>query len=280
MNDYERVSRIIKYLGDHFRQQPNLESLAKHMGLSPFHFHRLFRRWAGTTPKNFVQHLTALEAGRLLRKGTPVLDTALDVGLSGPARLHDLCVNLEAASPGEIRSGGEGWLISAGFCATPFGEALIASGPRGVCKLSFITGKESRKLEWSAARNLWPHAKFQRDDDVAKAIANSIFLARRGNTSSEPLMLHVKGTAFQMKVWRALIEIPVGEVRSYNKVAQEIESPQGARAVGAAVGSNPIGFAIPCHRVIHSTGSVGNYHWGSDRKKVILAWECCANEGG
>lgn len=276
MNDYERVARIIDYLGEHFREQPDLDSLAAVAGLSPSHFHRLFHRWAQTTPKRFVQHLTALEATKLLRSGNPVLETALDVGLSGPGRLHDLCVNIEAASPGEIGSGGAGWKITAGFCNTPFGHALLASGPRGLCKLSFLASSDEEEQEWTRMKELWPAAICLRDDQLAKSLVASIFQIPAKQGDRQPLKLLVKGTAFQMKVWRSLIEIPAGETRSYAKLAEAIGSPAASRAVGSAVGSNPLAFIIPCHRVIHSSGAIGNYHWGTTRKKAILAWECSA----
>lgn len=273
MNDYERIAKIIEYLSANYRSQPDLDRLAGVAGLSPYHFHRLFRRWARTTPKSFVQHLTAVEAGKLLRCGNPVLETALDVGLSGPGRLHDLCVNIESASPGEIRSGGEGWKISAGFCSTPFGDALIALGPRGVCKLSFVGTTEDRECVWANLLELWPKARCQRDDQAAEKISHSIFSIRKECHADEPLRLFVKGTAFQTKVWRALVEIPSGEARSYRKIAETIGSPSASRAVGTAVGSNPIAVLIPCHRVIHATGAIGNYRWGVKRKKALLARE-------
>lgn len=273
MNDYERIAKIIEYIGSNFREQPDLEHLAKVAGISSYHFHRLFRRWARTTPKSFVQYLTALEAGKLLRHGNPVLETALDVGLSGPGRLHDLCVNLEAASPGEIRSGGEGWKIRAGFCSTPFGEALIGTSPRGVCKLSFITTPEDRESEWQKLLNLWPKASCERDDQEAEKISRSIFVEQQRHDCGEPLKLFVKGTAFQTKVWRALVEIPAGETQSYGNIAKMIGSPKASRAVGSAVGSNPLAYVIPCHRVICSNGTVGDYHWGADRKRAALVWD-------
>lgn len=273
MNDFARIARVIEYLGANFREQPSLDRLAEEAGLSSYHFHRLFRRWAQTTPKSFVQHLTALEAGRLLRNGTPVLDTALEVGLSGPGRLHDLCVNLEAASPGEIGSGGEGWNISAGFCDSPFGDTFIANGPRGLCRLSFVASREGREQEWTTLQQLWPEAKCLRDDQAAEEVSRSVFNDRKERDESEPLRLFVSGTAFQTRVWRALVAIPPGEVCSYSRIAETIGSPSASRAVGTAVGQNPLAVVIPCHRVIQATGELGNYRWGANRKKAVLAWE-------
>lgn len=273
MNDYERIARIIEHLALHFREQPDLDSLADLIGLSPFYFHRLFRRWAGTTPKQFIRHLTAIEAGRLLRGGHNILDTAYEVGLSGPGRLHDLCLDMEAATPGEVREGGKGWDMHAGYTSTPFGQALIATSPRGICRLAFTPDLKSRKEEWAAVQASWPHAMWIRDDSMASDTARSLFQRPLTEAKTDPIRLYVVGTEFQTKVWRALIRLPAGEVCSYADLGQKIGSPQGNRAVGGAVGRNPIGFLIPCHRVIQSTGAMGGYRWGVTRKKAILAWE-------
>lgn len=273
MNDYERVARIINYVSDNYKEQPSLSALADVAGLSSYHFHRLFKRWAQTTPKSFVQHLTAIEAGRLLRAGSPVLDTALELGLSGPSRLHDLCVTIEAATPGEIRSGGEGLDITAGFSVTPFGEALLAYGSRGICKLSFVKSPQEKAREIEMLSQLWPNAQLSYDDQAATILAKSIFNNKPTDGKKTPLQLYVKGTAFQEKVWKALIEIPCGESCCYSDIAEKIGQPRSQRAVGSAVGKNPIAFIIPCHRVLQSSGAVGGYHWGVDRKKAILTWE-------
>ena len=273
MNDYTRIATVIEYLVEHYRDQPDLEELASVVGLSAYHFHRLFSRWAGITPKTFLQCLTAQEAKRLLRGGTNVLDTALDVGLSGPSRLHDLCIGLEAASPGEIKSGGAGWEVAAGFAETPFGRALIADGPRGICWLSFVGEDGSCSSEWSALQANWPGADLSRDDDRADSIARSAFHHGNGQPAMAPLKAVVKGTAFQTKVWRALLGIPFGTVRSYGDVARGLGMPGAARAVGNAAGRNGLAFLVPCHRVIAATGMVGNYRWGGIRKRALLAWE-------
>ncbi|MBT5928137.1 MAG: methylated-DNA--[protein]-cysteine S-methyltransferase [Verrucomicrobia bacterium] len=275
MNDYERIARVIRFLVTHFREQPDLDTLAKVVGLSPHYFHRIFTRMAGTTPKGFVQHLTLVEAGKLLRQGAPVLNTTYRVGLSGPGRLHDLCLKLEAASPGEIRSGGLTWVIRAGYCITPFGTALIAEGPRGVCKLSFVENQEDKSLEWMALKKQWPKAKFVEDNERATEIAESVFTVEKAKYSKEPLKFFTRGTDFQIKVWRALIEVPRGDARTYGDIAKMVGSADASRAVGRAIGCNPIGFIIPCHRVIYATGTIGNYRWGTDRKKSMLALEQC-----
>jgi AraC family transcriptional regulator of adaptative response/methylated-DNA-[protein]-cysteine methyltransferase len=271
MNDYQRVAQVIEYVAMHMQEQPDLDTLAQVAGLSPFHFHRLFSRWAGTTPKAFLQHLTVGEARRRLQDGCSVLDTSLDVGLSGPGRLHDLCVNLEAASPGEIKSGGAGWEIAGGFCETPFGDALLAQGPRGLCKLAFVADPDK---EWDALRAMWPSAKIVRDDAAIKALAFTIFSTEAGGAlPRSPIKLLVRGSEFQQKVWRALIQIPQGEVRSYGKVGEAMGNSGAARAVGTAAGQNPVAFLIPCHRVIQASGGIGQYHWGQRRKQMLLAWE-------
>lgn len=280
MNDYERVARVIEYVEEHYREQPDLACLAAVAGVSPHHFHRLFRRWAGTTPKAFVRYLTAMEAKRLLRDGSCVLDTALDVGLSGPGRLHDLCVSLEAASPGEIRSGGEGWTITGGFCGTPFGEALVAEGPRGICRLVFPHDAASRATEWVQLQAEWPRAALRRDDRAVSALTDGMFAKGTGSASPDPIRVCAKGSAFQQRVWRALVEIPFGEVWSYGRLAGAAGVPRSARAVGTAVGRNPVSVLIPCHRVIRASGAIGNYRWGATRKRGILAWERAGCEEG
>lgn len=264
MNDYDRIAKVIRYIEEHREEQPDLDTLASEVGLSPSHFHRLFARWAGITPKDFLQSLTLEHARRLLQEGASVLDASYGSGLSGPGRLHDLCVNLEAASPGEIKSGGAGWEIRVGTAESPFGECLIAESPRGICHLSF--GSDFQRLEKD-----WPKAELVRDGKRAGELASRIF--RIDSCLTGPLKAYVKGTAFQVKVWRALLEIPEGALTSYGRLAQRIGEPKASRAVGTAVGNNPIGYLIPCHRVIRETGAVGGYAWGIERKKAVQAWE-------
>ena len=272
MNDYERVATVIRFLDGHHTEQPDLAELAGAAGLSPFHFHRLFSTWAGVTPKDFLQCLTFEHVKHLLRDGDNVFDAALNAGLSGPGRLHDLCVTLEAASPGEMKSGGAGLQIDFGFTETPFGEALIAETKRGLCHLSFVdVGGRDR------VRNLlksdWPNANLRRSDQRAAELAVEIF-ARPSKSQSPPrLRAFVRGTAFQLSVWRALLKIPSGSLTTYGRLSTAIKQPGAARAVGTAVGANPISFVIPCHRVIRETGALGNYGGGPIRKKVMLGWE-------
>ena len=270
MNDYERIAQIIRFLDECHVEQPDLTTLAGRAGLSRFHFHRLFSAWAGVTPKDFLQCLTLAHAKALLRDGETILDSALESGLSGPGRLHDLCVNLEAASPGELKSGGAGWVISSGFTESPFGKCLIAESPRGVCHLSFV---ENEKNALTELQKDWPQAKLKRDDSAAARLATRIF-ARPDDSHSQPgLRAFVRGTPFQVRVWRALLQIRSGSLTSYGRLANSIGKPTASRAVGAAVGQNPLAYLIPCHRVIRETGVIGDYHWGAVRKRAMIAWE-------
>ena len=276
MNDYERVANVIRFLDRHHTEQPDLGELARGACLSPFHFHRLFSTWAGVTPKDFLQCLTLEHVKTLLRDGESVLDAALNAGLSGPGRLHDLCVTLDAASPGEMKSGGAGIEIDFGFAETPFGEALIGETNRGICHLSFVDGRgrnEARDLLASQ----WPNAKRQRDDNRAAKWAEKIFV-RPTRTETRPhLRTFVRGTPFQLRVWRALLRVPAGSLTTYSRLSTAIDHPRAARAVGSAVGANPRAFIIPCHRVIRETGALGNYHWDPIRKRAIVGWEMSAH---
>jgi AraC family transcriptional regulator of adaptative response/methylated-DNA-[protein]-cysteine methyltransferase len=230
----------------------------------------LFATWAGITPKDFLQCLTLAHAKELLRDGRNTLDTALESGLSGPGRLHDLCVTLEAASPGELKSGGAGWMVSFGCVDSPFGKCLIAESPRGICHLSFV---EKEKTSLTELQNDWPQAKLKRNDAAATRLAAKIF-ARPDESHSHPaLRAFVRGTPFQVRVWRALLQVQPGTLTSYGRLASMVEKPAAARAVGTAVAKNPLAYLIPCHRVIRETGVIGNYHWSPIRKRAIIAWE-------
>jgi AraC family transcriptional regulator of adaptative response/methylated-DNA-[protein]-cysteine methyltransferase len=272
MNEYQRVAGIIEYLDQHHAEQPDLAALARSAHLSPSHFHRLFSAWAGVTPKDFLQCLTFEHARRLLECGESVLDTALEVGLSGPGRLHDLCVNLDAASPGEIKAGGEGWEIVAGIAESPFGLCLIAESPRGICHLSFLEPSQE-KTAWADLRQRWPKAALSQKADVAARYARRIFRVPSEPDEQRPLRALVKGTPFQLQVWRALIKVASGQLITYGRLARQIGHPTAARAVGSAVGRNPLAYIIPCHRVIRESGIIGEYHWGGVRKRVMVAWE-------
>jgi len=272
MNDYERIARIIRYLDQHHVEQPDLDTLAKHVGLSRFHFHRLFSHWAGITPKEFLQCLTLAHVRQLLQQGQSVLDAALDAGFSGPGRLHDLCLTLEAATPGEIKSGGAAWTIQAGFAETPFGTCLVGQSPRGICHLSFVSS-HNRPPAAAAIHKDWPRAKIQWKAAGLSRFVAPLFTRPHATTARPVLRAVVRGTAFQVRVWRALLEVPKGTLVSYGALAHAIGRPSAARAVGSAVGDNPLAYLIPCHRVIRETGVIGQYHWGPERKRAMIAWE-------
>lgn len=269
--DYLRIEKAILYLGENFRRQPSLREVAREAGLSEYHFHRLFTRWAGISPKRFLQVLTAEHARGLLRESTNVLDAAHAAGLSGPGRLHDLTVNVYAMTPGEMKEEGAGLTIRYGVHPTPFGECLLAVTERGICGLSFLCADSGeRAIDDLGVR--WSRATLRESPRATKEIIGRIFdPARRGEGS--PLAVWIRGTNFQVRVWEALVRIPPGCALSYDGVADRIGAPGAARAVGSAVGRNPVAFLIPCHRVIRKTGSFGEYHWGAPRKKAILAWE-------
>jgi AraC family transcriptional regulator, regulatory protein of adaptative response / methylated-DNA-[protein]-cysteine methyltransferase len=275
MNDYERIARVIRHLDAHHVEQPDLAALAGHLGLSPFHFHRLFSSWAGVTPKDFLQCLTLAHAKKLLRDGENVFEAALAVGFSGPGRLHDLCVSLEAASPGEVKSGGRGWQLVAGFAETPFGECIVGESPRGICHFAFVEG-EDRRGALAALREAWPEAGCVRDDRAAARVAVAIFRRPTAQGGRPSLRAFVTGTPFQVRVWEALLRIPRGALVTYGRLAAAIGQPSAARAVGSAVGQNPVACLIPCHRVIRETGLIGGYRWGPVRKRALVAWETAA----
>ena len=279
MREFERIAKVIHFLDEHHSEQPDLETLAAQAGLSPFHFHRLFSRWAGITPKDFLQCLTLSHAKRLLDAGESVLGTALDAGLSGPGRLHDLCVSLEAASPGEIKASGAGWTIDAGFADSPFGLCLAGRSARGICHLSFVDRADRAQGE-AAIHKDWPLAQVHWDDPTAGQLAAQLFTRPGNGVSGAPLRAFVRGKAFQVRVWRALLRVPPGALVSYGRLAEAVGRPSAARAVGMAVGRNPLAYIIPCHRVIHATGVLGDYRWGVERKRAIVAWETASSVNG
>ena len=274
--DYRRVERAIRFLAEEYRSQPSLDAVAARVGLSPHHFQRVFRRFAGVSPKRFVQFLTAEHAKALLRRPASVLDAAYDAGLSGPGRLHDLVVAVEAVTPGEIKRGGAGISISYGFHLTPFGDCLVAATSRGVCALGFV-GDAGRSEALAALAAEWSGAELREDTAATAPVAAAAFAPHGG----EPrLRLLLKGTNLQVKVWSALLRIPEASAASYGQVARAAGHPTAARAVASAVGRNPIAVLIPCHRVLRSTGAFGEYRWGAARKRAILAWEAARQGGG
>ena len=268
MTDYQRIEKIIRFLDHHYQEQPSLATLAKAAGLSEFHFHRLFSRWAGTTPKGFLKALTAAHAKRLLQESRDVLSVSLETGLSGPGRLHDLLVTVEGVSPGEYKAAGAGVEIRYGTHATPFGDCLLGVSPRGITHLAFATDRSEKTLVRELA-SAWPEACLVRDQRGTAEIASEIFAQER----KKNLSVFLKGTGFQLKVWEALLRIPPGHRLSYGDIAARVGRPGASRAVGTAVGNNPIGYLIPCHRIIRETGVIGEYRWGTQRKRAILAYE-------
>ncbi|MHB8536088.1 MAG: methylated-DNA--[protein]-cysteine S-methyltransferase [Sulfuricaulis sp.] len=270
VTDYERIERAIRYLEENYRQQPDLKALARGAGLSEFHFQRLFRRWAGISPKRFLQYLTAGHAVRLLRDSRTNIEAAYDAGLSGGGRLHDLIVNLHAATPGEYKRAGANLTIQYGFHASPFGECLIAVTARGVCHLGFVSPADRRAALAELAAE-WPRARIEEAPRATAQVARRLFA--RVNGGSPGVDLLVRGTNFQIKVWEALLRIPPGAVVSYEDLAQRARIPRATRAVANAVAHNPVAWLIPCHRVIRKSGALGGYRWGETRKQALLAWE-------
>ncbi len=268
--DYARIERAIRYLEENYRQQPSLKALARGAGLSEFHFQRLFRRWAGISPKRFLQYLTAGHAARLLRASRTNLEAAYDAGLSGGGRLHDLLVQLHGVTPGEFKNAGAGLTIQYGFHSSPFGECLIAVTARGVCHLGFVPDA-GRRAALAELAGEWPRARLTEAARATAPVARRLFARHHGKAPAIPL--HVRGTNFQIKVWEALLRIPPGAVVSYEEIARRLRAPRATRAVASAVARNPVGFLIPCHRVIRKNGALGGYHWGETRKQALLAWE-------
>jgi AraC family transcriptional regulator, regulatory protein of adaptative response / methylated-DNA-[protein]-cysteine methyltransferase len=274
-DDYLRVEQAIRFLERNVQHQPSLKEIAESVNLSEYHFQRLFTRWVGISPKRFLQFLTKENAKRLLERSGNLLSVAYDVGLSGPGRLHDLFVSCEAVTPGEYKSRGEGLEISYGFHASPFGECLVAQTGRGVCRLAFVENGDRTAALGDLKRD-WPEARLAEDAVGTHPLIYRIFGPTGRNLP--PLALYLNGTNFQIKVWEALLRIPPGAVTTYEEIAASIGAPRAARAVGNAVGSNPIPVIIPCHRVIRKTGLLGNYRYGSARKKALLGWEMAKAE--
>jgi AraC family transcriptional regulator of adaptative response/methylated-DNA-[protein]-cysteine methyltransferase len=269
--DYDVVRRAIAHIRGNWRSQPEIDIIAEAAGVSASDLHHLFRRWCGLTPKAFLQALTLSSARDLLRSSASVLDTSYEVGLSGPGRLHDLFVTHEAMSPGEWKAGGEGLTVTYGFHPCPFGMALVMITPRGLAGVALADpGKERAALKDMRAR--WPQAKYVEDFAATAATARRIFdpgLWRK----DQPLRVVLIGTDFEVRVWEKLLDIPMGKLVTYSDIAKKTGAPKAARAVGAAVGKNPISFVVPCHRVVGKNGDITGYHWGISRKRAMLGWE-------
>ncbi len=272
-SDYRRMGRAIRFLAENYSEQPSLADAAGAVGLSPFHFQRLFSRYVGVSPKSFVGHLTLAHAKRELQSGASVLGAALEAGLSGPSRLHDLCLKIEAMTPGDYARGGEGLTVEYGFHDCPFGIALVMATQKGICGLGFgHEGEEDAMLADMTAR--WPRAQFRAAPARTGVLATQIFETKSGDTVG----LHLLGTPWQIKVWQALLAIPEGRITTYRSIAGHIGAEKASRAVGTAVGRNPISWLIPCHRVLGSDGALHGYHWGLPRKRAMLAYEAARRE--
>lgn len=271
LDDYERVRAIIAFISKNWRDQPSLEAIADEVGLTTTQVHHLFRRWAGLSPKAFLQALTLDRAKALLSDSASVLDATYEVGLSGPGRLHDLFVTHEALTPGEYRAGGAGLTLAYGFHPSPFGETIVVAAPRGLAGLGFVDGGE-RLVALDDMRARWSRARFVEDSSATAPLASRVFDQGRWRPE-DPLRVVLIGTDFEVRVWRTLLGIPLGRATTYSAVAERVGAPKAARAVGAAVGKNPISFVVPCHRVLGRSGALTGYHWGLTRKQAILGWE-------
>jgi AraC family transcriptional regulator of adaptative response/methylated-DNA-[protein]-cysteine methyltransferase len=269
--DYELVRRAIAYITEHRKAQPEVEAIASAAGLTSEELHHLFRRWAGLTPKSFLQALTLDHARQLLRDSASVLDASYEVGLSGPGRLHDLFVTHEAMSPGEWKTGGEGVIIRYGFHASPFGTALVMATPRGLAGLAFADA-DGHAAALADMCKRWPKAQYVEDTPATAPLARRVFDPTLWRPD-QPLRVVMIGTDFEVRVWETLLRIPLGRASTYSDIARSLGRPQAARAVGGAVGRNPLSFVVPCHRVLGKSGALTGYHWGVSRKHAIIGWE-------
>ena len=267
--NYNRIAEAIEFLKTNFKEQPNLDEVAKKVHLSPFHFQRLFSEWAGTSPKKFLQYTTVEYAKTLLKENQATLfETAYETGLSGIGRLHDLFINIEGMTPADYKNGGKNLTINYSFAESPFGDILVASTEKGICYMAFY---EDEIIAFQTIRNHFPNAHFIQMTDLIQQNALRIFT--NDWTKLNQIKLHLKGTDLQLKVWQTLLKIPMGQLTTYGAIANRLENPNASRAVGTAIGSNPVAFLIPCHRVIQSTGMFGGYMWGNTRKTAIIGWE-------
>lgn len=268
--DYTRIAEAIDYLKRNFKAQPSLQDVAEHIHLSPYHFQRLFKTWAGVTPKQFLQYVSIEHAKAILEdRQASLFDAALETGLSGTSRLHDLFVKIEGMTPGEYRNGGEHLDINYSFAESPFGMVIIASTFKGICYMAFFDTDRDRAFEELKSR--FPNARYRMTVDLIQQQA--LFIFTQDWSKLGEIKLHLKGTEFQIKVWEALLKVPMGDLSTYSAVAREIGNAGASRAVGSAIGDNPVAFLIPCHRAIKATGEIGEYHWGSVRKNAMIGWE-------
>lgn len=267
--NYHRIEEAINYINTNFQSQPGLEKVAENIHLSPHHFQRLFTEWAGVSPKKFLQYISVEHAKNILRNSKSSLsNAAFETGLSGTGRLHDLFINIEGMTPGEYKNGGENLIINYSFAESPFGNILVASTAKGICHMAFADNEE-KALQ--ALQKNFPNAIYKQVVDLIQQ--NALYIFAHDWKQPNNIKLHLKGTDFQLKVWETLLKIPTGQLSTYGTIARKIDNPKASRAVGSAIGDNPVAFLIPCHRVIQSTGYFGQYHWGSSRKTAMIGWE-------
>ena len=267
--NYNRIAEAIDYINTHYKTQPDLEEVAAKVALSPFHFQRLFTEWAGVSPKKFLQYITVAHAKKMLvDNGATLFDTAIETGLSGTSRLHDLFIGIEGMTPGEYKNGGESLSINYSYAETPFGKILVASTPKGICHIGFA---DDEGVALKVLKSSFPNANYNQVVDLVQQ--HALFIFTQDWSKPEHIKLHIKGTPFQLKVWETLLKIPPGRLTTYGTIARQIQSPKASRAVGTAIGDNPVAFLIPCHRIIQSTGTIGDYRWGSLRKTMMIGFE-------
>ena len=267
--NFSRIEEAIGYINANFKTQPSLEEIAKNIHLSPYHFQRLFTEWAGVSPKKFLQYISVEHAKNMLKKNQSTLaDAAFETGLSGTGRLHDLFINIEGMTPGEYKNGGENLSINYSYAESPFGNILVASTSKGICYMAFA---DDEKEALKTLQKNFPNARYKQMVDLIQQ--NALYIFTHDWKKLSNIKLHLKGTAFQIKVWETLLKIPMGQLSNYGTIANQIENPKASRAVGSAISDNPVAFLIPCHRVIQSTGNFGQYHWGSNRKTAMIGWE-------
>jgi AraC family transcriptional regulator of adaptative response/methylated-DNA-[protein]-cysteine methyltransferase len=272
--NFNRIEEAIGYIKTNFKSQPALDDVAEKIHLSPFHFQRLFTEWAGVSPKKFLQYISVEHAKSILKeKQTTLFDAAYETGLSGTSRLHDLFIKIEGMTPGEFKNGGEDLSINYSYAESPFGNILVASTAKGICYMAFA---DNEKEAFYNLQRKFPSAHFKQMVDLIQQ--NALYIFTHDWRKLNEIKLHSKGTDFQLKVWEALLKIPMGQLSTYGNIAGQIQSPKASRAVGSAIGDNPVAFLIPCHRVIQSTGIFGGYHWGSNRKTAMIGWEAAKME--
>ena len=272
--NYHRIAEAIDFIKQNFKDQPNLDEVAKKVNLSPFHLQRLFTDWVGVSPKKFLQYTSIQYAKEVLKgKEVTLFDAAHETGLSGTSRLHDLFIKIEGMTPGTYKNGGEKLAINYSYAESPFGDILVASTAKGICYMAFT---EKEQKAFADLQQNFPNASFQQKVDLIQQ--NALYIFTHDWSKINQIKLHLKGTDFQLKVWEALLKIPMGQLSTYGSIATEIQNPKASRAVGTAIGNNPVAFLIPCHRVIRSNGETGGYMWGSTRKTAIIGWEAAKAE--